>query len=139
MQVRFDEETLDQSRTGSITGVVHFVFDGGSAFPGARWNDFPVVLASWWLEALDRLQHGRSGVMRFMDGPYSVAVAAAGTQAQLRCMEHRRSDILVLEVEVPLPTLRAELHRFAGRVAAACAKRKLTSRDLDALVRRLPH
>src|SRR5216683_4800578 len=52
VRISFDPSTLHQSRSGSITGVVYFEFSPEWQFPSLGWNDFVVVLASWWMVAL---------------------------------------------------------------------------------------
>jgi hypothetical protein len=143
MDIVFDESTLEQGDSASrlITGVVFFAFSGVS-FPCERWNDFVVVVVSWWLEALEKLEHGvdREVVLRFMDGPYWItATRQDGGTVLLQCTEDRRDAGLVHEQRVDLHTLTELVRRVAGRVASACARSGFESTDVDTLRRYLPN
>lgn len=49
----------------------------GISFPQPRWNDFVLVVLTWWNQALLRLMSGVSNreQVDFMEGPYAVEVA----------------------------------------------------------------
>jgi hypothetical protein len=141
MQIIFDESTLHQSKKGSITGIVFFDF-GGILFPDDRWNDFVVVVTTWWLAALDRLERGaeREVVLQFMDGPYSITLTCQEDNATLlRCIEDRRNGGVLHEEHIDLPELAAQVRRLARRVASACSRNGLESSDVDILKRHLPN
>jgi len=40
---------------GSITGIFYVDF-GSTRFPEEGWSDFPVIVTTWWLEALAKLK-----------------------------------------------------------------------------------
>jgi hypothetical protein len=137
----FDESTLHQSKKGSITGVVYFDF-GGVLFPDERWNDFVVVVATWWLAALDRLERDaeREVVLQFMDGPYSITLTPQDTNTiLLRCIENRRSGGVLHEEHMELSQLAAQVRRLARQVASACSRNGFESSDVDTLKRHLPN
>jgi len=55
-----DPVSIDFSKSQAVTGVVFFDF-GSFQFPEKGWNDFIVVVLSWWLIALKRIDRiGRS-------------------------------------------------------------------------------
>ena len=90
MRIVFDAITLHQSQRGSITGVVCFDFGERRQFPEADWNDFVVVIAGWWITAMEQLGRGRAKVeLRFMDGPYWITAVTQGPNVQLQCVEDR--------------------------------------------------
>jgi hypothetical protein len=77
VRICFDPSTLRQGRSGSIAGVVYFKFSPEQQFPSLGWNDFVVVLASWWMVALNEVTEGAPEVkLRFMDGPYWITVVS---------------------------------------------------------------
>jgi len=142
MRIVFDESTLEQGENvgRSITGVLYFDFSG-FFFPGDGWSDFVVVILTWWLSALERLERGVEceGVLRFMDGPYWIAVAARdGDVVLLRCTEDRRGVGVVHEEQVSLSELGREVRRIAKQVASACQRRRIDSSDVDVLRRYFP-
>ena len=141
MRICFDPSTLHQSRSGSITGVVYFEFSPELQFPGLGWNDFVVVLASWWLVRLKQITEGASEVeLYFMDGPYWItAVSQAGTLL-LRCRDNRRDDAdVVHEHRVKLSDLTGEIFSFARSVSDACKAAGISSVDLDGIRTGLPN
>jgi hypothetical protein len=110
VRIVFDPETLHQSKMGSVTGVVYFEFGPGRRFPCVGWNDFVVVLAGWWMAALEKLVEGQSEVdFRFMDGPYWITAAPQGTCRLFQCTEDRRGADLPYEVMLQMDDLKREL------------------------------
>jgi hypothetical protein len=141
MQIIFDESTLDQSTKGSITSVVYVDF-GTISFPDDRWNDFVVVVVTWWLSALEKLERGieREVVLQFMDGPYRITLTRHGaTTVLLRCIEDRLNGGGLHEEQIELPALTAQVRRVARQVASACGRNRFQSNELDVLKRYLPN
>lgn len=137
MRIVFDESTLKQSDSAShsITGVVFLDF-GGKCFPGEGWNDFPVIVAAWWLEAATDLRRGiDKGVnLGFMDGPYWVTLSLEAVHVViLRCTEDRVGAGVVHEEHVDLDALVELVRGFAERVLSACVRCGLESIDVDSL------
>lgn len=143
MRIVFDESTLEQSSNANrpVTGVLYFDFSG-FAFPDERWNDFAVVIASWWLEALERLERGIEDevVLRFMDGTYWVDLSRQdGDIVLLRCTEDRRNVGVVHEEYASLSEVSAQVCQLARQLASACGRGGIESSDVDALRRCLPN
>jgi hypothetical protein len=140
VRICFDPSTLHQSRLGSITGVVYFEFDPERQFPSLGWNDFVVVLGSWWIVALREIAEGASEVkLRFMDGPYWITVASHEEEAILRCTEDRRGAGVAHEVRVRLIDLTGEIFSYARKVSDACKAAGISSADLDGMRTGLPN
>jgi hypothetical protein len=113
VRISFDPATLHQSRSGSITGVVYFEFGPERQFPSLGWNDFVVVLASWWMVALKEVAEGAPEVkLYFMDGPYWITVVSQEGGLLLRCTEDRRGAGVVYELRAKL----GDLERFPIRL-----------------------
>jgi hypothetical protein len=140
LRICFDPGTLHRSRSGSITGVVYFEFSHGRQFPSLGWNDFVVVLASWWMVALKEITEGASEVeLRFMDGPYWISVISREGGLLLRCTEDRRDAGVVYELRVELLDLTGEIFAFARKVSDACKTAGISSVDLDNMRTALPN
>jgi len=140
VRICFDPSTLHQSRLGSITGVVYFEFDPERQFPSLGWNDFVVVLGSWWIVALREITEGASEVkLRFMDGPYWITVASHEGEAVLRCTEERRGAGVTYEAKVKLIDLTAEIFSYASKVSDACRAAGISSTDLGNMRTALPN
>ena len=139
MEIVFDPTTIHQSRKGAVTGVVYFDFGKDQQFPIVGWNDFVVVVASWWLAALREIAEGADETrFRFMDGPYWItAVPERGSAVLLRCVEDRRGAGVVNEVTVEVDALSRSLQKLGSAVSRACAEAHIESHDLDNLRRYL--
>ncbi|WP_434041509.1 MULTISPECIES: hypothetical protein [Sorangium] len=140
MRIVFDPSTLHRSKMGSVTGGVYFDFGPEQGFPGVGWDDFVVVLAGWWLAALNEITRtGRESVLYFMDGPYSITVVPQeGSKLSLRCTENRRGARVVQSVTVDLGEFVREITGFARAVSLACAAAGIESVDLKNLRRLSP-
>src|SRR5262245_16436227 len=143
MRIVFDESTLKQrdNASRSITGVLYFDFSG-FFFPDERWNDFVVVITSWWLDSIEKLERGTESevVLRFMDGPYWITLTQQeGDVALLRCTEDRRDAGDVHEEYVSLSEFSSQLRGLARQVASACSRARMESSDVAALRRYLPN
>jgi hypothetical protein len=75
--IRVQPDSLTRSGHGSICGQI-WCEVGTLAFPESHWSDFPVVVVSWWLEAVVGIFDGRirNADVNFMGGPYVVHLAA---------------------------------------------------------------
>jgi hypothetical protein len=140
VRISFDPTTLHQSRSGSITGVVYFEFNPERQFPSLGWNDFVVVLASWWMVALKEVTEGAPEVkLYFMDGPYWITVVSQEGRLLLRCTEDRRGAGVVHEHRVELSDLTGKIFTFARRVSDACKTAGVSSAALDDMRTGLPN
>jgi hypothetical protein len=138
MRIVFDPSTLRQSKRGSVTGVVYFDFGANQQFPVAGWNDFVIVVANWWVAALQQIVEGQIGVeFRFMDGPYWITAIPQGASLLLRCIEDRPDAGEVYTAVVEVRDLERELTNFARALLDACKKAAIESADLDQLRRHL--
>jgi len=146
MDIIFVESTLRQRDNvgGSIAGVVFFRF-GTTCFPGDGWNDLVVVIAGWWLQAIERLTRDSATEceLRFIDGPAWITISMVGAgRVLIKCVEDRfykEPPRIVYEQEMLLNELIAEVIRFACRVVAVCSSRGFESKDLRFLHARLPN
>jgi hypothetical protein len=140
VRIFFDPNTLHQSKTGSVTGVVYFEFSPDQQFPGVGWNDFVVVVANWWMAAMEELIEGQAEVhFRFMDGPYWITAISKGTFLRFHCNEDTWGADRSCEVVVQIDDLKRELLTFARNVSAACKRAGIESSDLDPLRGNLPN
>ena len=140
MRIVFDPNTLQQSKRGAVTGVVYFEFSLDVQFPIAGWNDFVIVVANSWRDALEQIGDGQAEAdLRFMDGPYWITAVSRGKNLLLRCIEDRRGASLLCEVVLQADDLKRELLTFARNVSVACKAAGINSADLDELRRHLPN
>jgi hypothetical protein len=141
MQIIFAQPPLHQSKMGSITGILYVDF-GSFHFPEKGWNDFVVVVSTWWLEALAKLERGfeREVILYFTDGPYWLTPTRQdGDDVQVRCIEDRTGGGVIHEELVRLQDFSKQLRRVARQVASACQRNRFESSDVDALRKYLPN
>jgi len=134
MRIVFDPASLHQSRRGAITAVVYLDFGADQQFPVAGWNDFVVVVAGWWLAALEELAGAsREAKLRFMDGPYWIAATRDSDTVRLRCTEDRSGAEASGELVTSWEEFRREVRRLADDAFQACANQGFQSPDLEKL------
>ncbi len=135
--VEIDEESIEKSANGSITGSIWLQMDD-AAFPEQGWNDFVVVILGWWTNEAAALIAGTKtrGELMFMDGPLSVAISAEGERWKLECNRRQRSGrTLEHRATVEVSDVAAALIRAADAVLQRCEKERWKSSDIEELQR----
>lgn len=98
----------------------------------AGWNDFVIVVANWWMAALQQIVEGQTAAeFRFMDGPYWITAVPQDANLLLRCIEDRPDVGEVYTVVVEVRDLQRELNTFSRALSDACEKAAVQSTDLD--------
>jgi hypothetical protein len=136
LAINIDAKGLEQSSSGAITGRIWFQI-GSVAFPEKGWNDFAVVILTWWLDALRRLissQHGKADLY-FMDGPYVLRASKRGGRIYLAAVDSRREEKVWAHTNVDVVVLAREIMRAARLVMEATKTKNWTSRHIDGLRR----
>ena len=111
-----------------------------SQFPMAGWNDFVVVILSWWAAAILRLLRNESGVewVHFMDGPYAVEVSKAHPgKLQLRMFAGPSGGREVAVGVAGVGQFIGELFTQSRRLLDECRLRGWWSLDAEELASRL--
>ena len=119
--ITLDLQTFHQSRErGNVTGVIYVKLESG-AFPERGWSDFPVIILSWWTEALLQLEvpTRREVLWRFMEGPHSLTLTKVEGAIP--------SDALAFE------HVQSSMREAAERVVSYCERHKMLSKDLETL------
>lgn len=130
MEVHIRTESLAQSSSGMITGEI-FLEENGTFFPEERWNDFPVVILSWWLEALATVGVGAAVECRFMDGPFLFRVSPLpGHMCRVEFLDDQSAQLLV---QLQLPQLQSSVGSAALAVLAACNNNGWRTQDIQHL------
>jgi hypothetical protein len=122
--IRIDEVSFRKG-ANNITGVIYIEL-GNIAFPERGWNDFPVVIVTWWLQALIKLLAGTPSeqTFLFMDGPFEFRVASTGGPTwNLQCIARGSHDTCVLDAEVDASAFATALVHGAREIVRACSER----------------
>lgn len=114
IEVVVDPSTFQVTNDGNLTGVVYWIVDGRE-FPERGWNDFVSVLMNWWCESIYRILNGQSDheELRFMDGPFSLLLSAAGEMIEISFVERGKSRKVSGPWSISRPSLRTEFVRAA--------------------------
>ena len=88
------------SGSGVVTGVI-VVRCGEAVFPAPGWNDFPVIVLSWWTAECRKLFSGETARCRFMDGPF---------EFQMRPRDDRHITIAFFHRDAPCHSILSLIH-----------------------------
>jgi len=121
IQIIFNEDTVEISENGSITGEVFFQLDD-RFFPFENWNDFIVVILTWWNKSANILANASAGTtanFSFMDGPYIVRGKKSdnGNEVQLSFLERTSNGEAIIEMtDVEIQVLRNSIRKISNVV-----------------------
>jgi len=149
VNVAVNTESLKQSERGAILGEI-FVNVGQDQFPESNWNDFVVVVLTWWCTECAALLRGTSQAeLSFMDGPFFLDLQALSKDEwSVRFLRHRYAASPTMVESVPasgLPDgLRIRPGTFVSSVASTsdvvlteCGLRGWITPEVDELKRGL--
>ena len=77
ISLNVDLDSLEINRSKNITGTIYFSIDYHRYFPDEGWDDFLVIILSWWIKSIRGVDISRIGTtykFDFMDGPPEVLV-----------------------------------------------------------------
>lgn len=101
VEINIDVDTLKMSSSGAISADIWFVLSD-QAFPADDWNDFVVVILTWWLTELSSLEKSKLGLARnlqFMDGPFIVHLLFdSNDEVKIECTERTATTTKTVSV-----------------------------------------
>lgn len=128
--------SIAASPSGKVTGGI-WLRAFGHNFPEREWNDYPVVVLAWWLEAMCKLSIGSvaKAECNFMDGPWHFELEPAGASWRIRLVDgHKKGSARVVgEGLVPSKLLLQQTVTASRTVADDCRRRGWAPADLPAL------
>lgn len=127
----FDECSIQKSSSGSITGVLFWTVDD-QFFPDDKWNDFVVLVVSWWVRSVSRMLDGTSTAesLNFMDGPFSVECTVVNSVANCRYVDRRSEELIICDVNMELESLSSEIFAVAKSVLRSCHLEGIRTSDV---------
>jgi hypothetical protein len=139
VQVLIEADSVRASPGGSLTANIWLALDRFE-FPTYRWNDFAVVILSWWVSAaLDLIRNNiLEKTIHFMDGPYAVEVAIAPLgMLRFRALEGVGRNIEIANVQGhALPFIESVV--FASHMLIEeCKRLQWWSADAEVLSKKL--
>jgi hypothetical protein len=121
----------------NITGEIWLDVDG-FAFPSQSWSDFPVIILSWWLDALQSVRSVGNAEFLFMDGPHLFDVVRDSGECSLRCLDHTADETqCVREIGINFDELCSQITNAARIIVRECRQRAWVTDDTAALESKL--
>lgn len=135
VRVCVDESSMAFSKNKLVTGIVFFDFEKYQ-FPQKEWNDFVVVILTWWLDALKNIvaKGYKAEEFRFMDGPMCIEVTVlSGDRCKIACIDERNDDGPEFSGTYSLAEIFDSVISTARAVCDICRARNWESDDIDDL------
>lgn len=120
VRIILNEATLEISKRGAITGEIYFqIMD--TYFPGENWNDFVVIILTWWnksVEILATSSIGTTANLSFMDGPFNIrGKRESDDRVKLTLVRRTSSTEEILDfIDVDYHVLRRSIREVSRRV-----------------------
>lgn len=124
-------DTLELTNSEAIAGVVYFSV-AGVDFPDGNWYDFPVVVLTWWIDALRKRVDGAPVGFEFMEGPYALQVQENAEALHVQGLRNG-SPVLSMTTGGDCESLQMTILKAATALARACQERGWMTDDVDAL------
>ncbi len=122
--VHTEPKSIEQSKNQAITGLIFFDF-GHYQFPEKGWNDFIVVVLSWWLAAFENiiLDSVDNEELRFMDGPLYVTVKKLDKDIfRIGCFNEKMGNGAEFSGEYSITEIINAVLNVAKTVESVCSK-----------------
>lgn len=134
LRLVLEPRSLEVGPHGAVTGQIFFKVNS-VAFPDDAWNDFALVILSWWSEALAALRGGAGTETEliFMDGPYALRLRRQSDGDCAAEFVERSRDRVVGRTTAKLPALLQDVADAASVVLSFCEGRTVPAADVDAL------
>jgi hypothetical protein len=127
-----DLSSLARSSTGQITGTLSLRF-AAMDFPDPNWNDFVIIVLTWWALELRRLLNGEtSAQLRFMDGPYLVELERVGAD-DLTVVLRKGNERMPLDERISVRELVDAAFKAMNAVVDVARRNGWASQDLRSL------
>lgn len=140
ISVKVKTETLNigQGKSQLITGEICLAI-GDVFFPELYWNDFVVIVLTWWLDAIKKLK--KSAIeevceFRFMDGPFFVkGIKIDKKTIVMNFMKERMNgdDMIFSSENCSIDNLTHSLFVASSNVIEEIDKRKWDTKDINDL------
>ena len=115
-------------KTKSITGNIYFQIDD-FFFPEEGWNDFVVIILSWWLRALENNKNDFE--LLFMDGPLKIIAKTAKENEISLLFMH--GETCVYKTDCTKSDLEKQLLKAAGKTLRKVSEEKWEAVEIDGL------
>lgn len=111
-----------------ITGEIYFEFSN-FIFPEKGWNDFVVIILSWWLNEFKKNNYNFK--MLFMDGSFEIEIKESRNK-QID-MVFFKGDTKLFTINTSKNTLKTELLKSARKVLRKAYQKNWQTSDVEGL------
>lgn len=135
MRLFVDDNCLQRTRMGTISGLIYFETEKGF-FPEKGWSDLVVAFTSAWIEALIRIaSNSKSEQVWFIDGPYAVdlSISDLGMVEARFVHDQLKGKSLLQSSSATKEHLFSNAITIAGTVLTACSQKGWSDNDTEAL------
>ena len=127
-------EEMYRYPSGKVIGPIYCQY-GSKFFPEAFWDDFAIVILSWWIEAALRLLEHESDYeeLYFMDGPFEISIELGKNSEYLMTwIDEQLHETFSFTIN--LQNFALQLIKAAEVIIQQCQKEKWDSGDLQSLI-----
>lgn len=137
ISVVVNESTFEINKRNSITGEIFFELED-SYFPESNWNDFVVVILTWWNKSIRLLESSSVGTsvdFNFMDGPYYVrAVKKDDIFVSLSFIRRNKANLeLITTLDVETDSLKKSIVKASKKVIREIQTKDWATDDIEQL------
>lgn len=141
VSVVIEESTLEISNRKSITGEIYFQI-GDTFFPDCNWNDFIVVILTWWnksIKSLETSSVGTSQDFNFMDGPFYVhGVKKDSTHIILNFITRNKAGLEVIALlDTEIDSLKNSIAKASRKVLEEVNAKNWITDDIEELKKQI--
>ena len=137
VHVKPESFTTAHSSVGNATGIIYFS-SGDFSFPEDVWDDLPVAIVGWWLDALADYEYKAKDnvVLNFMDGSFLVRLSRrSDSTTQIEMIQGTSNgDEVRFSATAHLLTLYRSVDRAADTLIEFCEKQPTQVPDYPELV-----
>jgi hypothetical protein len=129
------EDDFHTTKYGSVFGIIYFDVDG-YLFPEYGWDDFVVIILSWWAKGLIELIFDKTKEigMSFMDGSFKALIKFENeNQCTINFVEGEKLDdeeeIIHKTIKVPFDSVKNEVINSCKKVLQIKDPKKMSFND----------
>jgi len=130
-----ETKTIEKSSNGKIFGNI-YLSNEHIYFPEKDWNDFIVIILSWWVTSLIKLQSNQSieEVFNFMDGSFAFSIKMKGSKlCYITCYDTATEEIIEIIENYSFKDINKNIFEVACTLEEYCIKNNWINEDIKEL------
>jgi hypothetical protein len=141
MELYFEEESLEISKRGIITGRISLKLGNNVFFPEKEWNDNVIVIINSWIDNcffINNLKNDKYEIeFNFMDGPFFFKVIKIDDKFQVKFYNNFKeiTDMKIFSDYDVINRFRKSLLEKTEKILKIIDDNKWNSMDVDSLER----